>query len=307
MLLNHRELRVFLSIARAGSINAAAERIGMTQPALSRSLRRLEETLGAPLFDRHAGGMSLTDFGKTLCRHGEMMEFETSRVVEEIRMLNGAAAGFVRIGLVPSAITTLLQPTLAAIGRTAPKIQVQVVEGAGDEMLNAVANGRVDFAVIGSINPSYTPDVIVTPICEEEVCVLGHPSHPIFDHPELALEDLTNYRWILPEKGNAIWLGFDGIFRRNGLTPPTPAVATNSVQTLKSMVCKGGYLTMMTRVIFALEEEHGLVRSVPLLETRWKREIVLARRSHHQALPAEKLFLSKLMEIARTLPGHSTP
>ena len=73
------------------------------------------------------------------------------------------------------------------------------------------------------------------------------------------------------------------------------------------MVCMGGYLTMMTRVIFALEEEHGLVRSVPLPETRWKREIVLARRSHHQALPAEKLFLSKLMEIARTLPGHSTP
>ena len=301
MLLNHRELRVFLSIAQAGSINAAAERIGMTQPALSRSLRRLEETLGAPLFQRHAGGMTLTAFGETLRRHAEMVEFETSRVVEEIRMLNGAAAGFVRIGLVPSAITTLLRPTLAAVARIAPHIQVQVIEGAGDEMLNAVANGRVDFAVIGSISPGFTSDVIITPICEEEVCVLARPGHPLFAEGDLTLADLATQRWILPEKGNAIWVGFDALFRRNGLTPPVPAVATNSVHTLKSMVCTEDYLTMMTRVIFALEERHGLVRPLPLPETSWKREIVLARRSHHQALPAEKLFLTELMKVARAL------
>ncbi|UWR35192.1 LysR family transcriptional regulator (plasmid) [Sulfitobacter sp. W027] len=305
MLLNHRELRVFLSIAQAGSIIAAAERIGMTQPALSRSLRRLEETLQAPLFHRHAGGMTLTSFGETLRRHAEMMEFETSRVIEEIRMLNGAAAGFVRIGLVPSVITTLLRPTLGTIARLAPEIQVQVVEGAGDEMLEAVASGRVDFAIIGSINPDFTSDVIVTPVCEQEVCVLAHPDHPVFRQDALTLSYLTSQRWILPEKGNAIWVGFDALFRRNGLTPPTPALATNSVHTLKSMVHSGEYLTMMTRVIFALEEENRLVRPLPLPETRWKREIVLARRSHHQALPAEKLVLAELMRVARTLPSKA--
>ncbi|MEP1316775.1 MAG: substrate-binding domain-containing protein [Sulfitobacter dubius] len=216
-------------------------------------------------------------------------------------MLNGAAAGFVRIGLVPSVINTLLRPTLAAIGQRAPEIQVQVVEGAGDEMLGAVANGRVDFAIIGSINPDFTSDIIVSPICEEEVCVLAHPDHPVFRRRNLLLSDLTGQRWILPEKGNAIWVGFDALFRRNGLNPPTPAVTTNSVHTLKSMVHSGQYLTMMTRVIFALEEENNLVRPLPLPETSWKREIVLVRRSHHQAMPAEKLVLSELMRHARAL------
>lgn len=296
MALNHRELRVFLSIAQAGSINAAAEVIRMTQPALSRSLRRLEGTLGAELFERHPNGMTLTPFGEALRRHAEMVEFETSRVVEEIRMLNGAASGFVRVGLVPSVVATLLQPTLAAVTAKAPQIQVQVIEGAGDAMLGAVANGSVDFALIGHISSELAPDVSVTPIGEEEVCVAARPGHPVFRQPDLTLADLTQFRWVLPEKGNAIWVGFDTLFRRNALEPPRPVVATNSVHTLKSIVCEEDYLTMMTRVIFALEESQGLIRPVPLPEAHWRREIVLARRNRHQVLPAEKLFLSELMK-----------
>ncbi|SLN63854.1 HTH-type transcriptional regulator GbpR [Roseivivax jejudonensis] len=299
MLLNHRELRVFLSITHAGSINAAAEVMGMTQPALSRSLRRLEATLGAALFERHPHGMTLTPFGETLRRHAEMVEFETSRVVEEIRMLNGAASGFVRVGLVPSAVSTLLQPTLAAVNAKAPQIQVQVIEGAGDAMLAAVATGSVDFALIGSITADIAPDVSVTPIGTEEVCVAARPGHPLFRLEAPTLEDLTRYRWVLPEKGNAIWVGFDGLFRRNGLEPPRPVVATNSIHTIKSIVCAEDYLTMMTRVIFAPEEARDLIRPVPLPQAHWHREIVLARRYRPQVMPAEKLFLDELMREAR--------
>ncbi|WP_223428040.1 LysR family transcriptional regulator [Tateyamaria pelophila] len=299
MLLNHRELRVFLSIARAGSINAAAELIGMTQPALSRSLRRLEASLGAALFQRHAGGMTLTSFGHAVKRHGERVEFETSRLIEEIRMLNGAASGFVRVGLVPSAVNTLLEPTLAAVNRIAPEIQVQVIEGAGDTMLSAVASGQVDFAIIGDIAIDFAPDVVVTPIGDEEVCVAARTLHPIFSKDHLALEDLTTYRWVLPEKGNAIWFGFDNLFRRNGLEPPTPVVATNSVHTLKTIVCGEDYLTMMTRVIFEQEEKNGLVCPIPLPVTHWRRELMLARRNRAYSLPAEKLFLAELIRQAQ--------
>jgi DNA-binding transcriptional LysR family regulator len=299
MLLNHRELRVFLSIAHAGSINAAAEVIGMTQPALSRSLRRLETTLGAQLFYRHAQGMELTAYGEALQRHAEMLEFETSRVVEEIRMLNGAASGFVRIGLVPSAVTTLLQPTLAALTSKAPEIQIQVIEGAGDAMLGAVANGSVDFALIGNISSDIAPDVHVSPIGTEQVCVAARPSHPVFGLSSPKLSDLTRYRWVLPEKGNAIWVGFDSLFRRNSLDPPRPVVATNSVHALKSLVSAEDYLTMMTRVIFAQEEGEGLIQPVPVADAHWSREIVLVRRNRPYTLPAEKLFLRELMAQAR--------
>jgi DNA-binding transcriptional LysR family regulator len=303
MMLNHRELKCFLSIARAGTINSAAQAVGMTQPALSRSLRRLEETLGAKLFDRHSSGMVLTQFGAALERHAQMLEFETSRVVEEIRMLNGAASGFVRVGVVPSVVSTLLMPTISAVSAAAPNVQIQVIEGAGDQMLTAVASNRVDLAIAGQIEAHHEPGVVVSRIGDEEVCVAARPSHPIFGLPQIRLEDLKDYRWVLPEKGNAIWVGFDALFRRNGLEPPVPTVATNSVHALKTFVCQDDYLTMMTRQIFALEEQRGLMRTLPGSDMRWRREIILVRRDRSNALPAEKLFLSKLEDTCHTVYG----
>lgn len=295
-MLNHRELRVFLAIARAGSINAAADQVGMTQPALSRSLRRLEESLGVRLFERHSGGMTPTPFGAALERHSERIEYETARVREEIQMLNGATAGVVRLGLVPSAVTTILQPTIAAVSARAPEIQIQVIEGAGDAMIAAVANGRVDFALVGNISSEFLPDMIVTPIFEEEVCVAARPDHPVFHTESLSLKHLSKSRWVLPEKGNAIWIGFDSLFRRNGLEPPIPTVATNSVHILKSMVSSGDYLTMMTRVVFKAEEDQGLIRPVPLLSTHWKREVVMVRSRRYSNSPAQDLFLAELLK-----------
>ncbi|SIT05461.1 transcriptional regulator, LysR family [Roseivivax lentus] len=296
MMLNHRELRIFLAIARAGSIIGAADRVGMTQPALSRSLRRLEEALGARLFDRHSSGMTLTRFGEALERHAERIEFETARVLDEFQMLNGATAGYVRVGLVPSAVTTLLEPTIAAVSAKAPKIQVQVIEGGGDAMIAAVANGRVDFALVGNISSDFLPDMIITPVFEEEVCVAARPEHPVFKKSQLSLADLATSRWVLPEKGNAIWIGFDSLFRRNGLEPPAPSVSTNSVHILKSMVASDDYLTMMTRVIFKSEEAQGSIRPIPLTQALWRREIVMVRSHRYSLSPAQKLFLSEMSQ-----------
>jgi DNA-binding transcriptional LysR family regulator len=291
MQLNHRELRAFLAIARCGTINAAANAIGMTQPALSRSLKRLEATLEARLFDRHPGGMALTEFGRLVQQHAELIEFESARLTEKIRMMNGAAAGFVRIGLVPSAISSLLSRAVQQMFSAASHVQVQVIEGAGNQMLELVANGSVDFAVIGQVQSDIPDGVLTTPIGREEVCVAASPEHSVFSDPDLCLKDLKAHPWILPEKGNAIWLGFNDLFRRAGLEPPVPHITTNSVHTLRTLVAEGRYLTMMSRVIFSLEESNGLIVPIPLAAAHWEREIVLARRSQRSLLPATRLLL----------------
>lgn len=298
MYLNHRELRAFLAIARSGTINAAASSVGMTQPALSRSLKRLEEALQARLFTRHPGGMSLTEFGKALLRHAELVEFETARLTEEIRMLNGAVTGFVRIGLVPSAISNLLLHALQTVAKTAPGIQVRIVEGAGNQMIDAVANGSVDFAILGSVQTERAGDVVTETLGSEEVCVAARPTHPVFSSGDLQVADLVDHAWVLPEKGNAIWFGFNSFFRRAGLEPPTPVVITNSVHTLKTLVADADYLTMITRVIFSTEEDSRLILPIPMPGARWQREIVLAHRNNHTLLPAARLFLQEFKRQA---------
>jgi DNA-binding transcriptional LysR family regulator len=296
MSLNHRELNVFLAIARSGSVNAASQALGMTQPALSRSLRRLEDQLGAVLFTRHSAGMELTPFGVTLRRHAELVEFESNRVVEEIKMLNGAATGFVRVGLVPSVVSGLFRSALLRVNELSPRIQIRVIEGSGDRMVEAVARGEVDFAVVGRFHDEIEQDVVTSPLGSEEVCVAAGAFHPVFEKQNLSVGDLCAYPWALPEKGNAVWYGFHELFRRAGLEPPMPTVSSNSVHTLKTIVGQHAYLTMMTRIVFAFEEQHGLILPVP--GTPWRRELAVVRRPKSHLLPAARLLLREMEQQA---------
>jgi DNA-binding transcriptional LysR family regulator len=102
MALNHREVAAFLAVARAGGVGAAAKSLSLSQPAITRSLKRLERQLGVALFVRHSTGMEVTPFGRTLIPYAETLESETERILEEISVLNGAAAGLARVGIVPA-------------------------------------------------------------------------------------------------------------------------------------------------------------------------------------------------------------
>lgn len=219
-------------------------------------------------------------------------------------MLSGAAIGVVRVGLVPSVVASLFRRALLDVNRTAQNIQIRVIEGAGDQMLEAVVRGSVDFAVIGRLQVDAEPGVVMVPLGVEEVCVAARSEHPIFSKTDLTLADLGDYRWALPEKGNAIWHGFNDLFRRRGLEPPTPTVATNSVHTLKSIVAEDDYLTMMTRIVFEVEERYGLMRPVPLPEALWQREIMVVRRPRNELLPAARLLLGELERQAGALDSR---
>ncbi|MGX1308762.1 DNA-binding transcriptional LysR family regulator [Amorphus suaedae] len=298
MELNHRELAVFLSILRLGSINSAAQSLGMTQPALSRSLKRLETRLGVPLFVRHSQGMQPTRFGEVLRGYSEQLEFETERVVEEIRLLAGAATGLVRIGVVPSAAVSILPRALGRALSVSPGIQVRVMEGLGEQMMAAVMRGEVDFAVVGQPQELSDGSLLVTPLGEEEVCAAARSGHPLLARNNVTVAELAEWRWVLPEKGNVNRHGFRAMFQSAGLEPPKETMASNSAQALKAVLLSGDYLTMLTRSLFALEEAQGLIRALPMREARWRRRLAIVRRPSGQMLPATRLLLRELIADA---------
>ena len=159
-------------------------------------------------------------------------------------------------------------------------------------MVDAVARGEADFAVVGRLHHEIEQDVVTSPLGSEEVCVAAGAFHPVFEKPDLSLGDLCAYPWALPEKGNAVWYGFHELFRRAGLEPPTPTVLSNSVHTLKTIVGQHAYLTMMTRIVSAYEEQHGLILPVP--GTSWRRELVVVRRPKSHLLLAARLLLREM-------------
>ena len=112
MAVDHRGLNAFLNVARLGSVGAAATALSLTQPAVSRTLRKLEQQLGVQLFLRHSTGMELTAFGQSLLPHAALLETGLHRALEEIDLLRGASKGMARVGILPSLVPDILPTVL---------------------------------------------------------------------------------------------------------------------------------------------------------------------------------------------------
>lgn len=298
MTFDRKELAAFLAVVRLGSIGGAAASLSMTQPAISRILHRLEDRLGARLFVRHSTGMELNAFGRALLPHAELMESESRRAQEEIDMLKGSATGLVRVGVVPSVATQLLPQAIRATLRKSPKLHIHIAEATGGQLLAALMRREIDFAIVGLWREPLDENVVATPLFHDEVSVICRSGHPLTSKPQLSLPDLLAYPWAIPEKGNVIWSELHATFLRAGLEPPIAAVTANSIHTLKALVAATDFLTMLARESFQLEEQSGLLRTVPLKEASWTRQLALLHRSRGRLLPAANLLLAEIRKAA---------
>ena len=140
-------LNAFLNVARLGSVGAAASALSLTQPAVSRTLRKLEQQFGVQLFLRHSTGMELTAFGQSLLPHATLLETGLHRALEEIDLLRGASKGMARVGILPSLVPDILPTVLNNVRVKLPGIQLHVVEAPNHQLTRALLRGEIDFAI----------------------------------------------------------------------------------------------------------------------------------------------------------------
>src|SRR5262245_13755373 len=154
MALDPRQLRAFLTIVRSGSLGLAAETLHVTQPALSRIIRRLETQLGVQLFERRSTGMELTSFGQALLPHATVLSEEASLAIEQINSLRGLGHGTLRIGAIGSVAIMVLPAVRERMLVQWPKLQVQITEAVEDGLEAALTSNTIDVAIAGRIPES---------------------------------------------------------------------------------------------------------------------------------------------------------
>ena len=146
-LLDSRRLRHFLAVYDMKSIGQAAEKLYLTQPALSKSLRQLEDDLKVKLFDRTPLGVVATVFGDTLAQHARVIRSEMRHAETELSNLRGAVKGHVTVGVGPSLATSLMPLATGMLRKAKPGIRFTIIEGLVDTILPALRRGELDLAV----------------------------------------------------------------------------------------------------------------------------------------------------------------
>lgn len=297
MDLNLREIWYFLKVAELGSLGSAATALAISQPALSRALKRLEQRLGGELFVRHTLGMDLTPFGEAFMPHARVLRADTNRTIEDLSLMRGASRGIARIGIVPSAASYILPPVFASALRRSPDIQIQVIEASSIRLVAELEYGNVDFAIASALPAQSNDNIQAQELLREEMFVVGRPSHPIFAGGPCEVTDLLRFPWIVPEKGNAILIELRKMFTRAGITPPAASVSANSVHTLKATVAASDFLTMLPAMAIRWEEQNGVLKSVKLQAETTYRQLCVLRRAARPLLPAANLVLSEVRKF----------
>jgi DNA-binding transcriptional LysR family regulator len=209
-----RQLQALTAIADHGSFSAAAAALHTVQSNVSSHVARLEKELGAPLVDRHAG--QLTEEGQAVVERARRISGELDAIVADIAALRHEVAGTVRIGVIGTTarwLTPLLLERLAAVH---PKVHLVVGEGTSTTLEPRVAGGALDIAVVNL--PQASPDLIETPLFDEDLILVVAPDHDLADRAEVALGDLDGFELLLPASGSTYRQELDAAAREAGVT-----------------------------------------------------------------------------------------
>ena len=168
-----RSIQYFVQIADEGSITRTAQRLGVTQPALTRHVQQLEAELGTPLLVRLPRGVRLTTAGRDFLEYARRIDLEIARAREHVHGVAETPRGRVVIGTSPTLAPLLLPGCIARTRQQCPLITLRVMEGFGPQLLDALLTGRLDVAVM--TNPPRSRALSLTPLFSEPLVVLGPP------------------------------------------------------------------------------------------------------------------------------------
>jgi len=169
--MESRQLRYFCEIAEAGSFTAAAARLHIAQPALSRQIAALERDLGAPVFQRGPGGIKLTFHGEILLRHADAMRIHAARAREEISASLGHVTSWVSFGTAPALGRMIFGPVAEVMASRYPELRISFVEGVGANLLNSLSDGMLDLALTS--RSAYAPGIEFRKLFSEPVYLVA--------------------------------------------------------------------------------------------------------------------------------------
>jgi DNA-binding transcriptional LysR family regulator len=232
--LNLDYLRTFLDVIELGSFSAAAERLSLTQPAVSVQIRQLEKRLGVRLIERIGRRARPTAAGVELAGYANAIDRQAADAVEAVGRHASGAIGRVRIGTGATACIFLLPPLLKNLRRRFPSLQITVSTGNTADFVKAVADNTIDVALVTM--PAAGRMLEITPVLDDEFVAIAPASMKL--PARLTAQALSTLPVLLFEpEGNTRRIA-DEWFRRNGVDLK-PVMALGSVEAIKELVRAG--------------------------------------------------------------------
>lgn len=253
-LMTTTQVEAFLHFADAGGFSGAATASGLSQPAIHRAVRDLEQICATPLAERRGRGMMLTPAGRSLARGVRLAAGELAAGIAEARG-DAMASGRIAIGAMPLSRALLLPKALALFLEATPGTVIDVVEGSWRELVDPLLDGIIDI-MVGALREEAPPGVEQSELFTDRLAIFGRRDHPLAKRPvDVGL--LAAQPWVVGPVGTPLRAHWEQIFA--GHPTPSVPVECGSVMVIRGLLAQSDLLTLLSPDQVALEVDAGML------------------------------------------------
>lgn len=286
--MNLHHLKVFLAVAEAGSISAGAQRLHISQPAVTREIRDLEASLDLRLFDRLPRGVQLTEGGRRLLDYAQRI-FSLERAAErDLRDFAQLEQGELNLGASATLGSYLLPPLITRFRTLHPQVFVSLEVSNTDAVTRQLDEGSISLGFVEG--PFNRGDYAHRLLARDALLPVVAPHHPLASDGPLQAERLLDYPLYMREPGSGARVSVEQAYRAHGLEPRA-GMAIGSTEALKRLLADGQGIAWLSQRVVDRELASGKLRHLPVQDLKIERELHVLWRLGASLSPAPAAFL----------------
>jgi DNA-binding transcriptional LysR family regulator len=257
------QIRDFLAVVEAGTIRAAARKLGVSQPTITKSIRGLETDLHVQLLRRSVRGIVLTPSGQAFYARARVVQSELRKAEEEASLPGGPDAGSVAFGIGPAVAILVLPEAVKRFRQQFPAARIRLIEGHANVLLPFVRDETLDF-VIGLRGAKPLPGFAFRALYRSELVVVARKGHPL--HNARSIAQLADCDWL--STGTMAMPGgpLERLFASPGLPPPRPVMQCQAYTAIVALLAKTDMLGLMQRRLLAEPFARDVLQAIPVVE-----------------------------------------
>lgn len=288
------QIETFLAVVDSGSFTRAASKLHRTQPAVSLTVKHLEEELGEPLFDRTRKGGSLTEAGKSLTSYGRRMLNLREEALASIQELQGLFRGRLSVGANESISEFLLPPLLVAFREAHPAIKIEVYRNLSERIPQELLERSLDFGFL-SYEPA-DPRLVSRVIRRDDMVLVVGVQHALAARKRVHIQDLGAHTFLAHNARTPSRVKVVQAFAQ-AHTPLHISMELDSLHTIIDFVSQGMGAAILPRVSVARAVEAGRLLVVSIADLRIERSLRIVHRREHTLTSAAKAFLETVASL----------
>jgi DNA-binding transcriptional LysR family regulator len=297
-MIDVRRMRVLVEVAAYGSMSAAAEALNYTPSAVSQQIATLEREVGVALVERAPRSITLTDAGRTLAAHAEVILNRLELAEMEVKEIAGLHGGRLRLATFRSAGETIMAEAITEFHQRYPEVELTLTEGEPEEYMSLIKSGRIDLGLGFSYDHVSRAGVDST----EETILMSDPigvalprTHRLADGAAIDLCELADDPWVNSPPRSSIHTFTESLCRAAGFEPRI-MFETNDYHVAQALVASGVGVTFLPALAGVVA--HPEITLLPLAGEQTKREIIAVYRSGGLRSPTTGAMLELLVAIS---------